>query len=434
MPESVMKAFIARSIVASLIAALAFSSAVAAQPAREKPQPDEDNVKYGPHERNVLDLWKAPSESPTPLVVFIHGGGFSGGSKEAAPTGVLNGCLRAGISVAAINYRLSPQVKFPAHYLDCARAIQFLRSRAKQWNLDPTRVGATGGSAGAGTSLWIGFHDDMADPKSDDPVLRESTRLTCMAVVGAQSTYDPRAIKELVGGRAHEHGALLGFYGLTRDQLDTPEAHRLFEAAAPITHLGAGDPPVYAFYSEPKGPLPPDAKPGEGIHHPNFGVHLKKRMDELGIECIVRHRDETPGSDREIVDFFVRHLTAAGAAGENAEPAPIQELPRLSPKPSAFDASSWKNPLVLRSQKEAAEHFGDEPLAALAKQVDFERQIVLLFAWQGSGQDRLEFAVAESAPEQVVFSYKAGRTRDLREHVKLFALRKNVAWSVKPGQ
>ena len=46
-----------------------------------------------------------------------------------------------------------------------------------------------------GTSLWIGFHDDLADPGSDDPVLRQSTRLTCMAVMGAQSTYDPRVIK-----------------------------------------------------------------------------------------------------------------------------------------------------------------------------------------------------------------------------------------------
>ena len=84
----------------------------------------------------------------------------------------------------------------------------------------------------------------MADPKSDDPVLRQSTRLTCMAVMGAQSTYDPRAIKQLVGGRAHEHSALPGFYGLKEDESDTPRAHKLYEAAAPITHLTAGDPPV----------------------------------------------------------------------------------------------------------------------------------------------------------------------------------------------
>ena len=149
--------------------------------------PDLANEKYGPHERNVLDLWKAKSDKPTPLVVFIHGGGFRGGSKEALSPALLDGLLAKGISVMAINYRLSPEVSFPAHYMDCARAIQFARSKAKEWNLDPKRVGATGGSAGAGTSLWIGFHDDMADPKNADPVLRQSTRLTCMAVQGRRA-------------------------------------------------------------------------------------------------------------------------------------------------------------------------------------------------------------------------------------------------------
>ena len=58
---------------------------VAAQdPKEERPAPDVSDVSYGPHERNVLDLWRAKSESPTPLVVFIHGGGFLVGSKDYA--------------------------------------------------------------------------------------------------------------------------------------------------------------------------------------------------------------------------------------------------------------------------------------------------------------------------------------------------------------
>jgi acetyl esterase len=269
---------------------------------------DMANVKYGPHERNVLDLWQAKSEQPTPLVVFIHGGGFRAGSKEQLNPALLDGCLKSGISVMAINYRLSPEVAFPAHYMDCARAIQFARSHAMRWNIDPARVGATGGSAGAGTSLWLGFHDDLADPKSSDPVLRVSTRLSCMAVLGAQSTYDPRVIKKIIGGRAHEHIALPGFYGLQLDELDTPKAHALYEAAAPINYLSSGDPPVYAYYNEPKGPLPADAKPGQGIHHINFGTYLKEKMDRLNIECTIRHRDEVGDPTPEIVAFFRKHL------------------------------------------------------------------------------------------------------------------------------
>jgi acetyl esterase len=272
-----------------------------------KPAPDLANEKYGPHARNVLDLWKAKSDTPTPLVVFIHGGGFRGGSKEGLSPALLEGLLAKGISVIAINYRLSPEVSFPAHYMDCARAIQFARSRAKDWNLDPKRIGATGGSAGAGTSLWIGFHDDMADPKNNDPVLRESTRLTCMAVQGAQSSYDPRVITEWIGESAARHPALPGFFGVKAEDADTPEAHKTYEAASAINYLTRDDPPVYAFYSESRT-IPPDAKPGTGIHHINFGLRLKEKMDGLGIECVVRHRDEGARPDREMVEFFAKHL------------------------------------------------------------------------------------------------------------------------------
>ena len=279
-----------------------------AKKAAAKPAPDLANQKYGPHERNVLDLWKAKSNSLTPLVVYIHGGGFSGGSKETLSPVLLETLLKAGISVMAVNYRLSPGVTFPAHYLDCGRAIQYARQHAKEWNLDPKRVGATGGSAGAGTSLWLGFHDDLADPKSDDSVLRESTRLTCMAVNGAQSSYDPRVIKEWVGEAASLHPFVGGFYGLKPEELDSPKAHKLYVEASAITFLTRDDPPVYAFYNEPRGPLPSNAKPGQGIHHINFGLRLKEQMDKLGIECIVRHQDEGPNVPQEITAFFVKHL------------------------------------------------------------------------------------------------------------------------------
>ena len=74
---------------------------------------------------------------------------------------------------------------------DAARAVQFLRSKAGEWNIDKTRIAATGGSAGACSSLWLAFHDDMAKPDSPDPVARESTRLTAAAVNGAQTSLDP---------------------------------------------------------------------------------------------------------------------------------------------------------------------------------------------------------------------------------------------------
>lgn len=298
-----------------------------AQPARPGAQaarPDFANVAYGPHERNVLDFWKARSDAPTPVVIYIHGGGFRFGDKQSVSKGLLAGCLASGISVASINYRLPSIAPFPAPMHDSVRAVQFIRSKAAEWNVDTKRLACTGGSAGAGISLWIGFHDDMADPRSDDPVQRQSSRISCMVVNGAQCTYDPRAIKEIVGGRAHEHPALLPFFDVKSVGDNSPEAVKRYEAASPINYLTRDDPPVLATYGRDD---PDDTKAGKGIHSVKFGVHLKKKMDALGIECIVTG----PGIGQEMrgkvsaVEFFRRHFgmtadkPAAGRPGEKKE-------------------------------------------------------------------------------------------------------------------
>jgi acetyl esterase/lipase len=92
-----------------------------------------------------------------------EGGGFLEGNKSVPPQ-LLKECLESGISVAAITYRFSNQAIAPASFQDGARAIQFPRFKAKEWDIDSKRIAATGGSAGAGISLWLGFDDDMAEP------------------------------------------------------------------------------------------------------------------------------------------------------------------------------------------------------------------------------------------------------------------------------
>src|ERR1044072_6790151 len=72
----------------------------------QSPAPTMENAKYGPHERNVLDFWKAASDTPTPLIVFIHGGGFVNGDKSGIRKDpIIRQALDRGISFAAINYR-----------------------------------------------------------------------------------------------------------------------------------------------------------------------------------------------------------------------------------------------------------------------------------------------------------------------------------------
>ena len=277
------------------------------------------DISYGPHERNVLDLYLADADGPTPLVVFIHGGGFRRGSKDMLSQVMLRHCLQRGLSVATINYRLSDTGPFPIQHMDAARAIQFLRYNAEKWNLDKRRVVASGESAGAGISLWLGFHDDLADPKAKDPILKESTRLNCIAVFGAQHTYDPRWIKANVGASAHIHPALALFFGVPINEWDTRQAYDVFERSAAITYLTADDAPVWAIYNEPDRDVPADAEVGEGIHHPRFGRALKKAMDDVNIDCTVHHIDDYPHDGKkgtwpeeafmpDMMDFIVQHL------------------------------------------------------------------------------------------------------------------------------
>ena len=287
-----------------------------AQPPAARPTHAE--VAYGPHERNVLDFYQAESKSPTPLIVYIHGGGFVGGNKNSFSPAMLRSALDAGISFATLHYRFvdGGDVIFPAPQHDGARAVQFLRSKAKEWNLDPRRVACYGGSAGAGISMWLGFHEDLADAKSADPVLRQSTRIQAIGTFGGQATYDPIKIKELVGGRAWEHPSLLKVYGLrtTEQALNpTPEVRRLYDEAGAITHLTKDDPPLFMVYNEADGPLPADAKPGQGIHHPNFGKLLKQKMDELKIENVYVHTQQAKGADinQQMLKFFQKHFANA---------------------------------------------------------------------------------------------------------------------------
>ena len=99
--------------------------------------------------------------------------------------------------------------------------------------------------------------------------------------------------------------------------------------------------------------------------------------------------------------------------------------------PAAFDGSKALDPMVISTQEDVEKVFAKEGVAALMKQVNLEEQVVVLFAWRGSGHDRMEAQIAESFPEQVTFLYSPGLTRDLRSHVQVYALRKNVKWSVK---
>jgi len=145
------------------------------------------------------------------VLIYFHGGGFTGGDK--APFGAsADRYLKQGISVVSANYRFSRDAIYPGPVLEGARARQFVRSKAKEWNIDPQRVALSGGSAGATMSLWIALHDDLADPDSADAVARISTRVAWVTVKNAPTMLDPDLIVKYFG--ATEFSATLKLFGV----------------------------------------------------------------------------------------------------------------------------------------------------------------------------------------------------------------------------
>ncbi len=102
-----------------------------------------------------LDLYlpETQPESPLPLIVHIHGGGWRAGNKFPCP--FTDYALR-GYAVASVGYRFSQKAVFPAQIQDCQAAIRWLRAQAKTYHLDPSRVGVVGGSAGGHLSALVG--------------------------------------------------------------------------------------------------------------------------------------------------------------------------------------------------------------------------------------------------------------------------------------
>jgi acetyl esterase/lipase len=295
-----------------------------AKPAAPQRAPTLANVAYGTHERQVLDFYRVTSDKPAPLVFYIHGGGWVWGDKKEVPG--LEAYLAAGISVVSINYRyttqaqvagVKPPVKWPLE--DNARALQFVRSKAAEWNIDKTRIGATGGSAGACSSLWLAFHNDLADPKSPDPIARESTRLWCAAVYIAQTSLDPKQLKEWTPNSKYG-GHAFGFMPNPKDLKTRDTQFAQFLAArdsilpwikeySPFEHVTADDPPIYLIYSAPPALGQSQNDP---THTSNFGVKLQEKLRSVGVECELVYPGAPGVKHPKLEDYLIEKLKAAG--------------------------------------------------------------------------------------------------------------------------
>ena len=285
------------------------------------------DIAYGAEPENSFDVFIPESSTPSPLVIFVHGGGFTGGDKsEAYNAGgpfVIRALLQNGIAFATINYRLLANddkdgVIKPMS--DCRRALQFMRYNAGMVNVDKTKIAMYGFSAGGGTSLWIGFNEDMADPMNSDPVLRESTRISAVAALETQATYDlvrweteilkPFNITLQTVVNLGFGSMIYSFYGISSlDELYTPAITAYRDSVDMLDLMTADDPEIFVSNGYNNAGSPSDLY--ALLHHPNHAKALKDEAEKKGLDGIfyAPALSITDPSNEELVPFLIRKLS-----------------------------------------------------------------------------------------------------------------------------
>jgi len=251
--------------LAACLLAAASSPALAQAPKIAATQKD---VAYnGAHAAQKLDVYLAQSDAPLPAMIFIHGGGWRGGSKNSVPGWLMNAVRDRWLSVVSVEYRFTDVEPHPAQVNDCLRAIQFVRHNAAKWNLDPQRIGVTGGSAGGHLSLWVALHDDAAVADANDPVERQSSRVACAVSFAGPTDWS------LLSKLEHKHPAyrqLLGYEpGTPAEEMDA----KAKVDVSPISFASKDDPPVLQIHGDKDDIVP--------IEHAR---NMNERLKSVGVK------------------------------------------------------------------------------------------------------------------------------------------------------
>ncbi|MHC4947887.1 MAG: alpha/beta hydrolase fold domain-containing protein [Planctomycetota bacterium] len=240
----------------------------------------------------VLDAaCPADVETPLPVVLYIHGGGWQRGAKEQGEV-FIRAFARGGYLAVSVGYRLSGEAPFPAAVHDCKAAVRFLRAHAGELGVDPDRIGAWGHSAGGHLAALLATSADV--PALDGELGGDdvSTAVRCAATVSG-----PADLTRGLDGR----GA-----GMVRRWLgdgDRAEVRRRARAASPVTWVDAGDPPMLIVHGTADRLVPVaqarrlrDALAGEAVE---VELHL---VEDGG------HGLRDAEAYRRIAAFFDAHL------------------------------------------------------------------------------------------------------------------------------
>lgn len=252
------------------------------------------DIQYGNFKENILDIFLPNSKQPASLVINIHGGGFINGDKAQQyqnSGSLINTLLVKNIAYASINYRLLTENDGEGVLKclnDSKRALQFIRYYSKALNIDKSNIMLMGGSAGAGTSLWIGLNNNMADKESADPVLRESTRVIAVVALATQADYDvlewnntvfkeylTKGMDEKYLIRLASKERVLGFYGFKNlNEINSKASKEYRNKISMLKLMSSDDPELYVENTNVPYSMPTTL--GQLQHHP---LHAKALMD-----------------------------------------------------------------------------------------------------------------------------------------------------------
>jgi len=290
-------------------------------------------LDYGPGSQQVLDAFlHLDAAEPTPVVVFVHEGGFTDGSRtepyEGPRATELATFLEAGVAYVSIDYTLlepgSETVGLIKLLRDVYRSVQWLRYFAEPLNIDPESVALIGDSGGAGLALWVGLHDDLADPTSEEPIARESTRVSVVAGVRTQATYDVlRWPDDVFGpldtdasdfiGQPSIAAQILTVYGLPivwstmaeriERELNTPEYEAYRAELDMLAWMSADDPPFYMRNDAVNVDL--DDEDFDLLEHPLHAQALADRATEVGTTATVEAPALDLGGDVDPTQFVL---------------------------------------------------------------------------------------------------------------------------------
>lgn len=116
------------------------------------------DIPYGSLPEQLLDVYYPPEgQGPWPLIIYIHGGGWTIGSKRECSMDSIIDAINCGYALVSVDYRLAPTVKFPEFLFDAKTAVRWARANAAEFDFDPERFAVMGDSAGAHLALMIGF-------------------------------------------------------------------------------------------------------------------------------------------------------------------------------------------------------------------------------------------------------------------------------------